>query len=367
MALVGRSERMRWTMKAVSRVFLTSLAIILISVLLAGCAESSLKDILTDGVNTYRDRLLAAQIPWLHIEELILLVIITILIILLCVLFFKHSKVVRQTKKIKIRAHSLASDNELLARIITAKTEFYQNISHDFKTLLTVISTSVLNSLDLLDFEMNRDEMQKSLKHAQSEIMRMTRIVDDAMKRSAMHDNLQKMEVVDIALLLRMMPGTYRAYLERSGNHMKLDVPHALPEIYGNADMILNVMSNLISNANRFTHNGEILISAAVESGRQPTEHHKKRREEFHQRSSTKHRVVTVTVMDNGEGIKPELLPTIFTRGVSQCGTGLGLSIAKTIVEAHGGAISVESEYTKGTKVIFTLPVYDKRTKERKK
>ena len=350
-------------MKAVSRVFLTSFAIVLINVVLTGCTESSFRDSLTDIVNTYRERQLTPQIPWLHVEELILLVIITILIILLCVVFFRYSKAVRQANKTKMRAHSLASDNELLARIITAKTEFYQNISHDFKTLLTVISTSVLNSLDMLDFEMSKDEMQKSLKHAQSEIMRMTRIVDDAMKRSAMHDNLQKMEVVDIAPLLRMMPVTYRAYLKRSGNRMTLDIPQSLPEIYGNADMLLNVMANLISNANRFTHNGEIMISAAVENGSKPTEHHKKRREEIHQRSSTKHRVVKITVMDNGEGIKPELLPNIFTRGVSQCGTGLGLSIVKTIIEAHGGTISVESEYTKGTKAIFTLPVYDKRGK----
>jgi len=353
-------------MKAVSRVFLTSFAIVLINVALVGCAGSSIKDILTDSVNTFRGWELVQQIPWLRIEEFILLVIITILIILLSILFFKYSKEVRQAKKIKMRAHSLASDNELLARIITAKTEFYQNISHDFKTLLTVISTSVLNSLDLLDFEMNKDEMQKSLKHAQSEIMRMTRIVDDAMKRSAMHDSLQKMEVVDIAPLLRMMPGTYMAYLERSGNRMTIDVPPVLPEIYGNADMLLNVMSNLISNSNRFTHNGEILISAAVERGLKPTEHHKKRRDETPQRSSSKHRAVIVTVTDNGEGIKPELLPNIFTRGVSESGTGLGLSIAKTIVEAHGGTILVESEYTKGTKVIFTLPIYDKRAKARK-
>jgi len=177
-----------------------------------------------------------------------------------------------------------------------------------------------------------------------------------------MHDSLQKMEVVDIAPLLRMMPDTYRAYLERSGNRMTLDIPHTLPEIYGNADMLLNVMSNLISNANRFTHNGEIAISAAVENERQPPEH-KKRREEVYQRSTAKRRIVTVSVIDNGEGIKPELLPYIFTRGVSQSGTGLGLSIVKTIIEAHGGTISVESEYTKGAKATFTLPVYDKRVK----
>jgi len=151
-----------------------------------------------------------AQIPWLNLKELILLVIVAILVILVCILLARYSKAVRQATKAKMRERSLASDNEVLARIINAKTEFFQNISHDFKTMLTVISTSVLNSLDILDFEMNKDEMQKSLRLAQSEIMRMTRIVDDSMKSSAMHDSLRNMELVDMGPLLRRLADTYR-------------------------------------------------------------------------------------------------------------------------------------------------------------
>ena len=55
---------------------------------------------------------------------------------------------------------------------------------------------------------------------------------------------------------------------------------------------------------------------------------------------------------------KPELLPLIFERGISESGTGLGLSICQTSIEAHGGTISVESEHGHGTEVTFTLPIY---------
>ena len=67
---------------------------------------------------------------------------------------------------------------------------------------------------------------------------------------------------------------------------------------------------------------------------------------------------VTVTVSDNGEGVKPELLPHIFERGVSDGGTGLGLPICKEVIDAHNGKIFIESEYGMGTAVTFTLPVY---------
>jgi len=145
---------------------------------------------------------------------------------------------------------------------------------------------------------------------------------------------------------------------------MTLKIPQSLPKIHGNTDMLLNALSNLISNANRFTHDGEITISAAVDSGQRAMEQDKNRRAEDHLFSTPNSRFITVAVMDNGEGIKPEFFPSIFKRGVSHSGTGLGLSIVKTIIEAHGGKISAESEYTKGTKVIFSLPVNDEGAKK---
>ena len=76
---------------------------------------------------------------------------------------------------------------------------------------------------------------------------------------------------------------------------------------------------------------------------------------------------ITVCIRDTGEGVQPELLPRVFERGVSgKGGKGYGLSICKTIVEAHGGDIEVESEQGKGTAVTFTIPVYSGQNEARK-
>ena len=233
------------------------------------------------------------------------------------------------------REQELIADNEMLDRLNRLKNEFFQDMSHDFKTPLTVISTSVLNAADMLDFEADKEEMRESLAVAQHEIMLMSRMVDSAMKYSSLHDNEQDMKPLDLASLLREGAGTYRALLERNGNVLSLDIPESLPEIFGNADMLLHVLSNLLSNANRYTKGGEIAVKAKA-----------------------KNDIVTVTVRDSGAGIKPEILPHIFERGVSDSGTGLGLSICKTAVESHGGTVSVRSRFGHGAEVTFSLPVY---------
>ena len=234
------------------------------------------------------------------------------------------------------REQELIADNEMLDRLNRMKNEFFQNMSHDFKTPLTVISTSVLNAVDMLDFEMDKDEMRESLGNAQHEIMRMARMVESAMKYSSLHDNRQDMKPLDLASLLRDGAETYRALLERNGNSLVLEISGLLPFVYGNGDMILHVLSNLLSNANQFTRNGDIVISSDVDND-----------------------MVSVTVRDSGAGIKPELLPYVFERGVSDSGTGLGLSICKTAIEAHNGTITVESEYGRGAAFTFTMPAYD--------
>jgi signal transduction histidine kinase len=103
-------------------------------------------------------------------------------------------------------------------------------------------------------------------------------------------------------------------------------------------------MRNLVSNAIKFTNNGgTIIIDAKEDSG-----------------------VVIISVSDNGIGIMPEKLSTLFdisqrqtTKGTDEeTGTGLGLILCKEFVEINGGKIWIESEYGKGSDFIFTLPVF---------
>lgn len=282
----------------------------------------------------YREKLAQSRLPWL-IGAIILLVCLVFVLIVLNALLSKSRQAEIIALEAEMREQELLADNETLDRLNRMKTEFFQNMSHDFKTPLTVISTDVLNAVDMLDFEMDKEEMRSSLNNAQHEIMRMARMVDGAMRYSALQDKRKDMEPMDLAPLLHEGAESFRPLLDLSGNVLSLSIPSSLPKVLGNADMLLHVMLNLLSNANRYTRDGEIAIKVLPKSG-----------------------AVHVIVEDNGSGVKPELLDTIFERGVSDKGTGLGLSICKTAVEAHGGTIMIESEYGRGTAVTFTLPIY---------
>ena len=267
---------------------------------------------------------------------------LALIIVFLVGIFYKIRKSERLATHAKIREQALISENNMLDRLNRMKTEFFQNMSHDFKTPLTVISTCILNVADILDFEENpdKDEMRDSLEQAQREIMRMARMVDSAMKLSAMHDGRQDMEAMCISQFLREAAETYRVLLERNGNRLTINIPESLPDILANTDMLLHVLANILSNANRYTRDGEINILAAKRGD-----------------------AIAVTIRDNGQGVAPEILPRIFERGVSDTGTGLGLSICKTAIEeVHNGTISVESEIGQGTAITFTIPVYSEST-----
>ena len=339
-------------MQNMRRTLLIVLAIVLISGTLTGCAGYPYTDSVTGDNQPYRERVSVFQFPGLFIGELILLVIVVLIVALLIAVFFRYRKTARLAMEAEIRERTLLADNKNLDRVNRMKTEFFQNMSHDFKTPLTVISTSVLNAMDMLDFEMDKEEMRESLKLAQSEIMRMARIVDSAMKHSSLHDNRQSLEPLDMIPILRNVARTYRAFLERYGNTLTVRAQRSLPLVYGNADMLLNVLSNLISNSNRHTRNGEVTLSVFIadseQTGESPEAGHRSARQ-----------FISVSVEDNGEGINPEIFPHIFTRGASDGGSGLGLSIIKTAIETHGGTITIESKYSVGTKVTFTLPAYD--------
>ncbi|MCL2617835.1 MAG: HAMP domain-containing histidine kinase [Defluviitaleaceae bacterium] len=273
-----------------------------------------------------------AYLPWLFGGVVLALCLMT-------ALFVPHYiKRREELMAIKEKEAKLLAENELLDRLSRLRVEFFQSISHDLKTPLTVISTCILNAADVLDFdeEINRDEMRESLGYAQLEIIRMARMVDSALKMSSLHDGRKKMKPLDIAKFLRDGAEIYRVLAERHKNKIVVDITQELPPVLANSDMLLHVLTNLLSNANRYTRDGEINIRA-VEQGS----------------------AITITVADTGSGVDPDILPRIFERGVSDKSTGLGLSICKTIVEeVHGGTIDVLNKPGTGAAVIITLPVH---------
>jgi len=141
---------------------------------------------------------------------------------------------------------------------------------------------------------------------------------------------------VDLTALLQSGADMLRLTVQKNGNELDAVFEHGL-KVFGNADLLIQVVTNLLQNAGLHTKNGTITFTAE------------------------RHGVeIRITVRDTGAGISPELLSRVFERGVSGSGgTGFGLYLCKTVVESHGGRIWLESEQGKGATAAFTLPFYE--------
>jgi len=289
------------------------------------------------------------------IVETVLVILFATLLVVSVLLFKKLKKTESRAKEAASRELDIMNENKMLDRLNRTKTSFFQNMSHDFKTPLVVVSMNLINALDILDFydEVDKDSLRESIGTAHGEIMRLSRIVDGALKHATLYNNRHAAESIDLNVLLQGMADSYGAFLRRNKNIITLSIPEVLPQVYGNTDMLVNVLSNLITNANRYTKKGEISINAEVISVKKVPGGEKS--------------FVSVCVSDTGMGIKPEILKNIFKRGESETSTGLGLHICKAAVETYGGTINVDTKEGAGTKITFTVPVFAEKKDRIKK
>jgi len=264
--------------------------------------------------------------------------------VLAVLIFFLTIRNSRRVEELLMREKVLQAEMEMLSHASRMTSEFYQNMSHDFKTPLTVISTSIHNAADLVALEgmsqADMVEIKTSLYGAQSEVMRLARLVGGAAQLAFLYDGKQEFKPLDIVQLLDEMARNYKVLFERSGNTLTVNAAKDLPMVQANADMLTHVIANLLSNANRHTKNGNVSMEVAVQD-----------------------EVVVVTIKDSGIGIAPNLIERVFERGVTTRrhtgGAGLGLSICKKIIEeAHGGKIWAESVQGEGTSIKFTLKCF---------
>lgn len=247
-----------------------------------------------------------------------------------------------QTNLYREQQRKLDEQNAVLSQANRAKTEFLANVSHEMRTPLTVISVNIQTAMGIInrmDEAMKDPEAVRLLTEAQSEIMRLSRMAGGMLALSSVSDSVGKSKT-NLTKLLDCTADMLGLLLSKRGNKLDTNISEGLT-VFGDADLLVQVVVNLIQNSHDHTHDDVIRLHCA--------------------RSGS---TITVTVKDNGTGIVPELLPHVFERGVSGkgidgCSTGYGLFLCKTVVESHGGGIWIESEPGKGTAAFFTLPVYE--------
>jgi signal transduction histidine kinase len=139
----------------------------------------------------------------------------------------------------------------------------------------------------------------------------------------------------DIGEAARLIAGLFRPITGKQGRALTLSISDDLPKVKGNPDDLSRLLWNLLDNALTHAEHGDIEVSGSADGND-----------------------VRIIVKDNGTGIAPELLPHVFERGVSgkDEGAGLGLAICKEIALRHGGDVTVESEYGRGTTATMILP-----------
>ena len=237
-------------------------------------------------------------------------------------------------------AVTILEDITHLREIDRLKSEFIATASHELRTPLTSVQMGVHLLLEGALGELT-DSQNEVLQACRQDCERLDKLMRDLLDLSKIEagESQPQLATVSARDLLTTAVKELRPQVETKGLELSVDAPVDLPWVMVDRLQIERVISNLVINALRHTKQGEIKISAE--------------RRDSH---------VAVSVCDTGSGIPTEYLPHIFDKFVQvpdapTGGAGLGLTISKSIVEAHGGQISVQSQVGRGTTFTFTLPL----------
>ena len=231
---------------------------------------------------------------------------------------------------------------EALAAVDRAKTLFFTNISHEFRTPLTLMLGPVDDLLDGAGGQIPPGSREQ-LEVVQRQGKRLLKLVNALLDFSRLEAGRMQAvyEWTDICAYTADLASTFRSAIEKAGLRFVVDCPPLTADVCIDRDMWEKIVFNLLSNAFKFTLQGEIElrlreVGASIE----------------------------LTVLDTGSGIPADQLPHVFerfhrvegTRGRTHEGTGIGLALVDELVRLHGGTIRAESRIGHGSTFTVTIP-----------
>jgi len=230
---------------------------------------------------------------------------------------------------------------DMFAEIDRAKTVFFSNVSHEFRTPLTLMLGPLETLLANPDGLRPEDREHVAIAHRNS--LRLLKLVNSLLDFSRIEAGRMQASYTpsDLAALTADLASNFRSAMESAGLDFVVDCG-ALPEpVYVDREMWEKIVLNLLSNAFKFTFAGRIAVRLSAGEGR-----------------------AVLTVSDTGIGIAEEELPRIFerfhrvegARGRTYEGTGIGLALIQEYVKLHGGSIAARSRAGEGSTFTVTLP-----------
>jgi signal transduction histidine kinase len=240
----------------------------------------------------------------------------------------------------------LETANKKLKEIDQLKSDFISVVSHELRTPLT--SIKAFAELILIKPKMTGERRNKLLRIINDESDRLSRLINDVLDLTKIEAGKLSWHIVKLSVgdVIETSVSGIQSLADNKSLTIAARVERPLPPIFGDRDRLIQVLTNILSNAIKFTPQGGAIEIAA------------------HQEERPKPQIV-VTISDTGVGIQSKDLELIFEKfrrsgdilTMNTEGTGLGLAISRQIVEYHGGAIWARSTPGQGSAFTFTLPV----------
>jgi len=230
---------------------------------------------------------------------------------------------------------------EALAAIDRSKTAFFSNVSHEFRTPLTLM----LGPLDdILHKDTLPGDIREPLDAVQRNAVRLLKLVNNLLDYSRVEAGRAQAayQQVDLAELTTDLASSFRSIIEKAGMTLSVDCREINGQVYADRQMWEKIVLNLLSNAFKYTLEGSIKVSLRQEGN-----------------------FAVLKLQDTGVGIPEKELPHMFERfhriensaGRTHEGTGIGLSLVHELVHLHGGTISVQSVEAEGSTFTVTIPL----------
>ncbi|WP_434743255.1 SpoIIE family protein phosphatase [Micromonospora sp. SH-82] len=227
-----------------------------------------------------------------------------------------------------------------LAALDRAKTNFFANVSHEFRTPLTLVLGPVEEML--ADTTLDRAHTER-LTVLHRNALRLLKLVNTVLDFSRLESGRRTAhyQPTDLADYTTRLVSTFRSAVERAGLRLVVEYGRLPALVHVDREMWEKVVFNLLSNAVKFTFDGEIRVRIGDGDG-----------------------MVHLRVTDTGVGIAPDELPHVFdrfhrvsgARARTHEGTGIGLALVKELVEMHGGRVEVRSRPDEGSTFTVTVP-----------